>query len=236
MKNDELIKIWQEGNETVFKDQKIDRNMITQYLSDKTLKGTRTIQINIIFYELIQLANLILLSMNLEGYMNNPTMIWILIPQVVITVGILLFGVKIYLELRKINNFSDSLSELIRRHIQFFGKSYELWLIISSVSVIILSSNVNLYIDNNNGSYVINNHVMYVGVTLAALLFIYGAQKISSTRNLRALRAYLDDFQKGVLEQSERIERSKKKYLWLWLSIFLLLSAAMIAGIYTAIR
>ena len=77
---------------------------------------------------------------------------------------------------------------------------------------------------------------MFVGVTIAALLFIYGAQKISSTRSLRALRAYLEDFQNGVLDQSEILERSKKKYIWLWVTVFLLLTASLIAGILVALK
>ena len=38
-------------------------------------------------------------------------------------------------------------------------------------------TNVNMYVDNDNGTYLINNKVIYVGVTLLALLFIYGTQK-----------------------------------------------------------
>lgn len=236
MNNDELINIWQEGNKTVLKDQKIDKTMITQYLSEKTLKGTRSIQFNILFYGLVQIANIILLSMNLAGYMNNSIMIWVLVPQLVVTVGILLFGIKIYIELREINNFSESLSSLIAKQLRFFKIPYEIWLIISSVSAIILSTNVNLFIDNDNGTYPINNKAMFVGVTLAALLFIYGAQKISSTRSLRALRVYLEDFHNGVLDQSEHLERSKKKYIWLWVFVFLLLTASLIAGIIMALK
>ena len=65
MKKDELINIWKEGDDLMFRDEKTDKAMITQYLNEKTLKGTRSIHFNIIFYGLIQIANLILLSLNL---------------------------------------------------------------------------------------------------------------------------------------------------------------------------
>ena len=97
---------------------------------------------------------------------------------------------------------------LINKQLWFYRRPYEVWLILASVSAIILMTNVNLYIDNDNGSYVINNRIMFVGVTLGALLFIYGTQKIASLFGLRNLKAYLADLQRGTLDQSERRERA----------------------------
>ena len=236
MKKDELIHMWQEGNDRMFRDKKMDKDMITKYLSEKTLKGNRNINFNLLFYGAIQVANIILLSMNLAGYMNNTSMMWILIPQLVITIGILVFGVDVFYKFREINNYSDSLQKLIQKQLWFYRKPYELWLVLASVSAIILISNLNLYIDNDNGSYVINNKAMFVGVTLLAFLFIYGTQKATSMMGLRRLKAYLSDLQQGVLDSSERMERSKKRYLWLWVAVFLLLTASLVFGILAAVR
>ena len=105
---------------------------------------------------------------------------------------------------------------------------------LASVSAIILMSNINLYVDNDNGSYVINNKIMFVGITLLAFLFIYGTQKAKSLLGLRKLKAYLSDLQQGELDKSEGMERSKKRYLWLWGAVFLLLTASLIFGILVA--
>ena len=236
MKKDELITLWQDGNDRMFRKEKTDKDMITKYLNEKTLKGSRSINFNLIFYGMIQVANIILLSMNLVGYMNNSAMIWIMIPQLAITIGILAFGIDIYYKLREINNYTDSLQSLINKQLWFYRRPYEVWLILASVSAIILMTNVNLYIDNDNGSYVINNRIMFVGVTLGALLFIYGTQKIASLFGLRNLKAYLADLQRGTLDQSERRERSRRQFLWLWVVIFLLLSASLVFGILAAVR
>ena len=236
MKKDELIHVWQEGNDRMFRDKLTDKDMITKYLSEKTLKGNRNINFNLLFYGAIQVANIILLSMNLAGYMNNPSMMWILIPQLVITIGILVFGIDVFYKFREINNYSDSLRNLIQKQLWFYRKPYELWLVLASVSAIILMTNLNLYVDNDNGSYVINNKVMFVGVTLMAFLFIYGTQKATRLLGLRKLKAYLSDLQQGVLDSSERIERSKKRYLWLWVAVFLLLTAFLVFGILTALK
>lgn len=236
MKKDGLIGMWQEGNDQLFRDEKTDKKMIAQYLNEKALKGSRSIYNNLIFYGLIQLANIILISMNLAGYMNNPALIWILIPQLVISIGILLFEINIFYKFREINNYSESLQVLIEKQLWFYKRPYEVFLVLASLSVIILMSNLNLYVDNENGSYIINNKVLFVTVTIAAFLFIYGSNKVASLLGLKALKAYLHDLQHGALEKSERLEHAKKRYLWLWIVIFALLSAFMIFGIIAAVQ
>ena len=236
MKKDGLIGMWQEGNDQLFRDEKTDKKMIEKYLNEKTLKGTRSIIFNLIFYGMVQLANLILLSMNLTGYSSNPAMIWILIPQLLITIGILIFGMDLFYKLKEINNYSESLQVLIERQLSFFKRPYELWLFLTSVSAIILMINLNLNIDNDNGSYVINNKMMFTIVTVLAFLFIYGAQKLAGSRTLRSLKAYLYDLQQGVLEQSEQLAHAKKRHMRIWLVLFVLLSTSLIYGIITALR
>lgn len=236
MKKDELIHMWQEGNDRMFMDELTDKDMITKYLSEKTLKGNRNINFNLIFYGAIQLANIILLSMNLAAYMNNSAIMWILIPQLIFTIGTLVFGIDVFYKFREINNYSDSLQNLIQKQLWFYRKPYELWLILASISAIILISNLNLYVDNDKGSYVINNITMFVVVTLMAFLIIYGTQKARSLLGLRKLKAYLSDLQQGVLDSSEGMERSKKRYLWLWVAVFLLLTASLIFGILVALK
>ena len=235
MKKDDLTDIWQEGNKQLFSEKKTDKDMISQYLNEKTLKGNRSVQFNVFFYGLIQLANIILLSMNISGYMNNTSMVWFLVAQLAVSIGILVFGIDLFYRFREINNYSDSLGNLIRKSIRFYRRPYEGWLIVSSVSAILLAINLNLLIDNQNGSYVINNKALVIGILVAALLFIYGSQKLVSIRTFRALKAYLDDLNRGVLDQSQKIERARKRYMWIWISAFIVLTFTMILGIIKAI-
>ncbi len=228
--------MWQKGSERLFSDKKTDKAMITQYLSEKTLKGNRSIHFNLIFYALIKVANLILLSMNLEGYSNNRSMIWILIAQLAFTIGALVYGLHVFYRFREINDYSDSLASLIQKQLRFFRRPYEIWLLIASVSAIILMINLNLYIDNDQGTYVIHNKALFAGITLLAFLFIYGSLKAVSLLGLRRLKAYLDDLQAGVLNQSERIERARKRHLWLWIVVFILLTISMVFGLLKAVH
>ena len=228
--------MWQKGSERLFSDKKTDKAMITQYLSEKTLKGNRSIHFNLIFYALIKVANLILLSMNLEGYSNNRSIIWILIAQLVFTIGALVYGLHVFYRFKEINNYSDSLASLIQKQLRFFRRPYEIWLLLASVSAIILMINLNLYIDNDQGSYVIHNKALFAGITLVAFLFIYGSLKAVSLLGLRRLKAYLADLQAGVLNQSERIERARKRQLWLWVLVCILLTVSLVFGLLKALQ
>jgi hypothetical protein len=236
MKKDELITMWKEGHDQMFREKQIDKAMIEKYLNEKTLKGSKSIRFNIVFYWFIQVAGLILISMNLSGYLSNPTMIWILVPQLVVTIGIMIFGMDLFYKLREINNYSESLLNLINLQLRFFKGPYEVWLVLASVSAIILITNVNLYIDNNNGTYLINNKALFAGVNIAAFLFIYGTQKLASLRSFRSLKMYLSDLRLGVLDQTVRMEGLKKRFIWLYVAIFILLSISLVFGILAALK
>lgn len=62
------------------------------------------------------------------------------------------------------------------------------------------------------------------------------ALKITSVLGLRRLKAYLSDLQQGVLDESERMEHVRKRFLWLWVVIFMLLTAFLVFGILKAVN
>jgi hypothetical protein len=152
------------------------------------------------------------------------------------TIGIMIFGMDLFYKFREINNFSESTQKLVNLQLRFFRRPYEWWLVLTSVSAIILMTNLNMYVDNDNGAYHIYNKVKYAGVTLGAFLFIYGSQKLATLRSLRALKAYLSDLNKGVLDQTRKLEGLNKRLIWLFVVIFLLLTASMIFGIIQAAK
>ena len=231
MEKDELLDIWKKGNEKLFENQKINKIMITKYLNEKTLKTSRYFNFNIIFYWFIQLVNIILLSMNLVGYLKNTTIFWVLIPQLIISLGILLYGIIIYYKFREINNYSDTLLNMINKQLKYFKTNYEIWLFITSLSVLILLFNVNIMVDYDGGRYPINNKLLYIGTNIFVFLFIYGTQKAASFVKLKALKAYMTDLQNGILDKSIEIEKNKKKYVWIGVVLVLILVAFLVFGI-----
>ena len=232
MEQDDLINIWKEGNDNLFKNHKIDKDMITNYLNEKTLVTSRYFTFNILFYCFVQLANIILISMNLVGYINNPVMIWALIPQLILSIGILAFGVNIFYRLKVINNYSDTLSNLINKQLHFIKTDYEIWMVITSFSLLILIFAVNIFVDNDNGQYFIYNKIIYVITNIAVFLFIYGIQKFSSVFQLRALKIYLSDLKSGILDESMGLEKNRKKYKWFLIVIAIIFTIIAIAGFF----
>jgi len=231
MERDDLINIWKEGNENIFKNQKINKDMITNYLSKKTMVTSRYFIFNILFYCFIQLACIILISMNLVGYINNPVMIWALIPQLILSIGILAFGVNIYYKLKVINNYSDTLSNLINKQLRYLRTDYEIWLVITSFSILILNFAIGILVDNVNGQFIIYNKIRYVVINIAVFLFIYGIQKFSSVFQLRALKIYLSDLKSGILNESIGLEKSKKRYKWFLFVIVIIFTITAIIGV-----
>lgn len=230
MEQDELFNIWKNGNDNLFKNQKIDKDMITNYLSEKTLVTSKYFTFNIIFYCFIQLASIILISMNLVGYTKNLVMIWALIPQLILSIGILAFGVNIFYKLKVIYNYSDTLSNLINKQLRFIKTDYEIWLVITSFSVLILIFAVNIFVDNDNGQYFIYNKIKYVVINIVVFLFIYSIQKFTSVFQLRTLKIYLSDLKSGILNESIGLEKNKKRYKWLLFVIVIIFTIIAVVG------
>jgi hypothetical protein len=59
---------------------------------------------------------------------------------------------------------------------------------------------------------------------------------VASFQGLKALKAYLHDLKQGSLDQSEGLERTKRRYLWLWIAIFVMLTASMVLGLLKALQ
>jgi len=235
MKKDELISLWEKGNDRLFREEKMDKAMIEKYINEKTIKGSAGTKYNILFYGFIQVVNLILLSMNVAGYMNNPTVLWLLVPQILLTIGIMIFGMDLFYKFREINNYSESTQRLINLQQRFYRGSYEWWLVLASMSAIILMINFNLYLDNDNGTYPIYNKFRFVAVLAGAFIFIYGSLKLATLRSTRTLKAYLSDLNKGILDQTMKLEGLKKRLIWLYVIIFLLLTVSLVFGIIKAV-
>jgi hypothetical protein len=232
MAKDDLINIWNEGNVDLFKNNKIDKAMIENYLNTQTLKTSKHFSFNIIFHWFLQLTNVILVSMNLFGYKNNPLMFWVLILMQILSVGFLLYGIGIFYRFRDIYNFSDTLMNLLNKQLRYIRTYYEAWLIIISLSTLILIFNLGLIVDYNNGYYPINNKAMFIVVSIGVFLFIYGVQKIASFFYSRTLKAYLVDLRKGILEESNRIEKNRKKLRWLFIVLAIIFTLTFLAGLF----
>lgn len=231
MKTDELFEIWEKGNKELFKNTKFTKEGITAYLNKKTRESSWLLGFNIIFYSLWQLANIILSSMNIVAYSSNTIVQVVLIAFLVFSSGILVYSIILFIKYREIKNFSDSLNNLINKQLYFLKIQYEIWLILTALSVLILIFNVNIIVDYNGGYYPIYNIRRYIIINVCIFLFIYAINKITISLFVVAFKAYLSDLKKGILDASIRIEKRKKKYKWVLFVLVFILTIIFIAGL-----
>jgi hypothetical protein len=228
MENNNLINIW-EQKKHVPENEKLESEMITQYLKPKVSKVYWTFNFNLVFYLFALLANIVLLSMNLYGYRSNPVMLAVESGLLGLSLLFLGYGFFIFMRIREINNFSKDLRELLQSKIKFLRFHYEIWLIITAVAVWILSFSLNTLVDNQDGFYRINRVGFFVVISLIMLVFIYGVQKLSAEISMRTLKAYLADLEDSYPGRTEKVEtiRRKMKLVYLVLGIILTLTCIL---------
>jgi hypothetical protein len=169
------------------------------------------------------------------GYKQNPAMTWILIGQMIIILPVMLYGIYIFVKNREINNFSKDLKTLLEKQLIFFRSYYEIWLVLIALTTLILIFNVNIMVDNMDGHYRINNVNIFIRVNIGIFIFIYFTQKLASEWRFKAIKANLSDLKAGMLDQSEKLEKSQKKYIWVWVIIAILLLISFILGLIQAL-
>ena len=235
MELEKLFGIWEKSTENISGKHKLSKAMITKIISAKNKKTISFLNFNLLFYWGIQVVNLILISMNLMGYRQNSTMIWVLIGQLCITLPVMVYGIYIFIKNREINNFSENLVSLLQKQLKFFRSYYEIWLVLIAFTTLILIFNVNIMVDNIDGHFRINKVNFFIIVNIAVFLFIYLTQKLASNWRFKALKANLSDLQAGILDQSEKFEKAQKKFMWIWILIAILLLIAFLFGVLKAL-
>jgi hypothetical protein len=231
MQNNDLIKIWKEGNQEILKDRKFQRSELEAFLRPKLNKITLSLKLNILVYMTAQVAAMVLIGFDLYGYRSNPLMLKVLVPMFIACSFFFGYGVFLLSHIWQINRGSFDLVTAVNRKLKVYSTHYEAWMWIGAVSLLFLTFALNTLIDNDGGTYRINRPVFFTVVCLLVILFIYGSQKIAQFFALRQIRFYLEDLKNDALEKSCRIEKEKRKYFLFFLIITLILTMTFIWGI-----
>jgi len=234
MENNDLMKIWKEGNKEILKDRRFERSELEAFLKPKISKATLYLNLNIFVYMAAQLAAMVLIGFDLYGYRSNPVMLKVLIPMFIVCSSFFGYGVFLLSYIWQINHGDFDLVTAINRKLKVYRRHYEAWMWIGAVSSLFLIFALTTLIDNDQGTYRINRPVFFAVVCLLVILFIYGAQKITQFKAVRDIRVYLADFQNDALEGSHRLEEAKRKYLVIYLILAVILTIIFIWGIIKA--
>ena len=234
MENNDLIKIWKEGNQEILKNRRFERSELEAFLKPKVSKATLSLNFNILVYMAVQLAAMVLIGFDLYGYRSNPTMLKALIPMFIACSSFFGYGVFLLSYIWQINHGDLDLVATINRKLKAYRRHYEAWMWIGAVSTLLLIFALNILVDNDQGTYRINRPVFFIVVSFLVLLFIYGSQKIAQFFAVQQIRVYLADIQNEVLEGSHRIEQAKRKYIVIFLILAIILTIFFILVIIKA--
>lgn len=234
MENNDLIKIWKEGNQEILENKKFERSELEAFLKPKINKTTLSLNLNILVYMTAQVAAMVLIGFDLYGYRSNPLMLKVLIPMLIVCSSFFGYGVFLLSCIWQINHGCFDLVTAVNRKLKVYRTYYEVWMWIGAVTALCLSLALNTLIDNDAGTYCINKPFFFTVVSLLVILFIYGSQKIAQFFALRWIRIYLADIQNDVLDGSTRLEKEKRKYMLFFLILALILTLTFIWGIIRA--
>lgn len=235
MPNNDLIKIWKEGNMEMLKNRRFERSELEAFLKPKVRKTTLSLNLNILVYMAAQLAAMILIGFDLYGYRSNPIMLKVLIPMFIGCSFFLGYGVFLLTYIWQVNHGNFDLVTAIHRKLKVYRTHYEAWMWIGAVSLLFLTFALNSLIDNDQGTYRINRPIFFVATSLAVVLFIYGVQKITQLSAVRRIKIYLSDLQNDALEGSHQLEKAKRIQFVVYLIIALLLTLLFILGLIKSI-
>jgi len=234
MENNDLVKIWKEGNQEILKNRRFERPELEAFLKPKISKATLSLNFNILVFMAAQLAAMVLIGFDLYGYRSNPVMLKVFIPMLMACSAFFGYGVFLLSYIWQINHGDFDLVTTINRKLKVYRRYYEIWMWIGAVSCLFLSFALNTWVDNDQGVYRINRPVFFIVISFLVLLFIYGSQKIAQIKAVREMRVYLADIQNEALEGSHRIEQAKRKYMVIFLILAIILTIFFIWGIIKA--
>jgi len=231
MEENNLKEIWEQFPGGDFDQSKLSKEMIEKYLKPKISKASLYLYFNLFFYLVLILASIVLLSMNIYGYRTNPLMLSIEAGMLLVSLAFLFYGIFVFIKLREINNFSNTLFDLLNKKIKFLNFHYEIWIVLTAILVSILVFALNTLVDNQGGTYRIYNVPLYIGIQIGMIVFIYGVNKLAAFQSIRQLKTYLADLKNSTLDQTRRSEKQKKYYVIGLVILCILLLTFFIMGI-----
>lgn len=179
---------------------------------------------------------LILNAINIYGYWTNPIMLTVQIGASLLCVGFFAYGVYLLTKLAKIDRADANVLVTLRRRLHFHRTKLEIWIWIVAFTVYLLQLAVNTMVDNQAGEYRINQPVVFIGISIGMVLFMYAVMKIAQYPLVRELKAIVSDLENQVTKSTDRITIAKRTWrLW---SVFLaiVLTLLLIWGIMKAIQ
>ncbi len=231
MDENHIQEIWNKGKEA----RKMSKAEIQHVLRPRVRRSVFPLKMWIWLYLTVLAVVLILQGINIAGYWTNQTMLGVHIGLTLITLGFLGYGIYLAGALERLERVDEDLVTILRRRLRFYRTKYEVWLWMAAGACVLLAFAVISVIDNQDGHYYVNRPVVFVGVQIGMLLFLYGTFRLSHYPFMRESKALLKDLEHQVTEATEHFDTFKVKWR-LWGAVAaLILTALLVWGLLMAL-
>jgi hypothetical protein len=147
------------------------------------------------------------------GYASNPSMLAAEIGVTLVASSLIPFGVHVLRELARIDRGDEPVLEALRHRLRFYTTTYEMWMWATGLTTAMLAFVVATNIDNQDGHYPINDPVVFWGILVGMVVFIYGAAKLASYPVVREMCDALIDLREGTSERLARVPEQRRRWM-----------------------
>jgi len=120
MEKNDLINLWNEGNQKMLQTKNLDRSELEAFIKPKINKATLGLNFNILFYMAVLIATMILIGIDLYGYRSNPTMLKVLMPMLILSSAFFGYGVFMISNIFQINRNDVDLMACIKKKLKIY--------------------------------------------------------------------------------------------------------------------
>lgn len=232
MAKDIIRNIWNKGKR---KEKKMSRSEIEGLLRPDIRRHSLQLKIFVWIYLGVLIAAACLCVLNIAAYQHNHVMV--VVQSILTGVSLACAGYALYL-LRQISESDRAdvpLVTSLQKRLNLVRTKFEIWYVVIAMSVGLLSFAFSVYLDREV-PYRINKPMVFVATLVFQFLFIYVINRIAHYPLIRTMRAYVQDLENQVMEQTVMVQNQRK--IWKkWATILMIIGIMLLIwGIIRAIQ
>lgn len=219
----DIFSIWETSNKESYSNLDLSPERIKEIIKPRINKSMLQVKILIVTYLIAQFASIILLSFNLSLFLVNNTLLLITAGMLLCVSLFFFYGLYTLHRINKTNYVFKDLLDSVNNKLKLLRIDFEIWLWISSASLIILIFALNMMTDSVEGTYRIYNTSRVLAIMGIVFFFIYGLNKITLMRVINEYKDYYSDLQNNALDRVAARDRWTKKYrVWIIIGLTIL--------------
>ena len=228
MNDQEIQSLW---NQSKQQEPRMDGPAIRHILEKSVRQGWGGLRFNAwLFLGLLGVVEVFNL-MNLVGFASHPSWLAVHAGLTALTLGFMIYALRMLQELRTLDDPRESLSALVRRQLRFFHTTFEGWLWMAAATAWLLSFSVSVWMENQGGGYRINRVIEFVAVSAGLIFGSYAIMRLRHYPMVQRSLAALHDLESQLTDQTERVNAQRKYWVIGGVLLVIALTLSVIWGI-----